>query len=107
MDTRNLQSFSMNSTVAVKLTEDGHKCLDAYISKNQISTNSITLNGDVLEMQLWELMKIFGPKMSTRNYFVNSRMLISGDDLTPVVPNLSQSPSVHGRQNQGDESLEK
>ena len=81
----------MNSTVAVKLSADGHKHLKVYYGKNKYSKEylekCVKIDGDVLEMQLWELMQVFGSKMYNGNPnlpFQSMNMLISGDDLKEV-----------------------
>lgn len=92
MKNKNLKLFNMNSIVAVKLSEDGHRHLEEYFGKNdtlkEYLKNNIQINGDILEIQLVELMQIFGSEIregsSGGSMFQSMEMLLSGDDLRSV-----------------------
>ena len=91
MNKNNLKSFNMNLKVAVKLTEAGKQHLIDYYSQfdygKDYLKNCIHINGDVLEMQLYELMQVFGSQMVMGNDkmpFQSMDMLISENDLKNV-----------------------
>lgn len=92
MNTKNLKSFDMNKKVAVKLSKQGHKHLEKYFGQNEDTKyyleHFIKMDGDVLEIELWKLMQIFGSEMSMGNNatmpFASMDMLISDDDLEEV-----------------------
>ena len=91
MNRENLKSFNINSIVAVKLSESGKKQILEYYKNLGIQSenikNCVKINGDVLEMQLWELMQIFGSAMVNGNEeppFKSNNILISDTDLKSV-----------------------
>ena len=91
MNRENLKSFNINSIVAVKLSESGKKQILEYYKNLGIQSenikNYVKINRDVLEIQLWELMQIFGSAMVNGNEespFKSNNILISDTDLKSV-----------------------
>ena len=86
MNNKKFQSLNLNEKVAVKLTNKGQNYLENYLNKNEIDKRIIKLNGDVLVINLWLLIKIFGPQMDIGNeaVFQDMKIIIPDESLKEI-----------------------
>lgn len=86
MNNKKFQSLNLNEKVAVKLTNKGQNYLESYLNKNEIDKRIIKLNGDVLVINLWLLIKIFGPQMDIGNeaVFQDMKIIIPDESLKEI-----------------------